>query len=83
MEVIETVAGRRPEAPQIVPGINGDLQIEWHFGEDEIELHILAPNKINAWCSFCGEDGEDIELTNDLKKVVEWLDTAEDNDAAE
>lgn len=36
-------------APQIVPGVNGDLQLEWHTHAVEIEIDILGPDNIQVW----------------------------------
>jgi hypothetical protein len=62
-------------APQIVPGSNGDLQIEWHTETIDIELHICAPYEVQAWrlTSSTGDDGEEINLTNDFTVVAGWL----------
>lgn len=61
--------------PQIVPGINGDLQVEWHTGDTDIELHVIRPNKVHAWrCSrLTPEDGEEFNLTTDFTIVAHWL----------
>jgi hypothetical protein len=32
--------------PQIVPGTKGDLQLEWHFRINKIEVHIYKPDDI-------------------------------------
>ncbi len=62
-------------SPQIVPGSNGDLQIEWHTEEGDIELHIQAPYKVEAWRSSesTGIDGEEISLTNNFAVVAKWI----------
>lgn len=61
--------------PQIVPGVSGDLQIEWHLENGDIELHILAPNNVQAWYVDVrtGLEGEEVSLTNDFAAVVMWL----------
>jgi hypothetical protein len=61
--------------PQIVPGSNGDLQIEWHSGLIDIELHIRAPYNVEAWrlSPSTGDDGEAIALTADFTIVARWL----------
>ena len=61
--------------PQIVPGVNGDLQVEWHTATSDIELHVRAPNDVQAWrlTPSTSSDGEEIHLTADFKIVAGWL----------
>jgi len=61
-------------APQIVPGVDGDLQIEWHEPTASIELHVIAPNRVRAWKldNVSGEESE-LELTTNFGKLVPWL----------
>jgi hypothetical protein len=35
--------------PQIVPGVDGDLQIEWHIRNLDIEIHIVQPGLVRVW----------------------------------
>lgn len=68
-----------PAPPQIVPGFTGDLQVEWHLPAAQIELQVLAPNRVHAWrLAADGDDpdGESLELTNDFAHVVGWLQDA-------
>lgn len=62
-------------APALVPGYNGDLQAEWHSNNHHIELHVQAPNRVEAWHSTpaIGNDGEERILTNDFTVVGVWL----------
>jgi hypothetical protein len=66
-----------PDAPepQIVPGSNGDLQIEWHTETTDIELHVRIPNDVDAWRAVTSApDHEDhLHLTMDFKVVAGWL----------
>lgn len=73
--IIEAICGTSTPSPQIVPGSAGDLQIEWHTLNGDIELHVAAPNKVHAWCSIVGEndDGVECELTNDFRSVAAWV----------
>ncbi len=59
-------------APQIVPGVSGDLQIEWHTHSVEIELHILAPYKVRAWIldAKSSPEGIEFDLTMDFTEVA-------------
>jgi hypothetical protein len=72
-QALSTIMSRGSNvAPQLVPGSDGDIQIEWHLPEQSIELHIKAPNVVSAWReSDCGE--ETLDLTNDFVSIVRWL----------
>jgi hypothetical protein len=61
--------------PQIVPGTNGDLQIEWHTEAADIELHVRAPYDVRAWrtTQTAPEEDEEIHLTTDFAIVARWL----------
>ncbi len=75
MEVLAACCRGDDPTPQIVPGTNGDLQIEWHLEKGDIELHILAPNDVHAWHvdENTGFEGEEVLLTNDFIVVVRWI----------
>lgn len=61
--------------PQIVPGPNGDLQIEWHTATADIELLVRGPYDVQAWreTPSTPEGGEELRLTNDFKIVASWI----------
>jgi hypothetical protein len=67
----------RPDVPtpSIVPGTNGDLQIEWHLQNGDIELHVIAPHDVHAYreTAQTGEDGEELSLTKDFTEVMRWI----------
>lgn len=64
-----------PYMPQIIPGSNGDVQIEWHVNGRSIELHVKAPYDVTAWRNndASGENGEEINITTDFTVIGEWL----------
>ncbi len=74
LRMLEAICGPKTIAPQIVPGIAGDLQIEWHTIKGDIELHVKAPNDVHAWYALADEDpdGEELELTNDFSPIEGW-----------
>lgn len=60
--------------PSIVPGVSGDLQIEWHYNGYAIELYVISPHNVCA--SFYHEDNntaEELELTSDFSQVITWI----------
>jgi hypothetical protein len=75
MEMLDACCRGDAPPPQIVPGSNGDLQIEWHLERGDIELHILGPNDVRAWHANenTGFDGEEVPLTNDFTMVLRWI----------
>lgn len=62
------------EAPQIVPGNDGRLQIEWHSGGFDIELEVTAPYKVYASRENIrsGEVEEEF-LASDFSVLSRWL----------
>ena len=75
LRVLESICTSDTPPPQIVPGTGGDLQIEWHTDTTDIELHVIAPNNVEAWIcnSETGEDGKELILTNNFIEVVRAL----------
>ena len=73
--MLESVCGPYTPAPQIVPGADGDLQIEWHTLKGDIELDVRGPNDVHAWRLVLGDDtdGEELYLRTDFSKIVEWI----------
>lgn len=74
LRLLEVTCGFDAPTPQIVPGSDGDLQLEWHVGSVDIELHVRGPNDVIAWRSIGDTlDGEELILTNDFTAVVSWI----------
>jgi len=75
LEMLEACCRGDDPIPQIVPGTNGDLQIEWHLEKGAIELHVLAPNDVHAWYADeqNGFEGEELSLTTDFNAVIKWI----------
>lgn len=75
LRMLEVIYIAEAPEPQIVPGPGGDLQIEWHTPDADIELHVKAPNNVLAWraTSRTGPEGEEVNLTNDFIEVVQWI----------
>ncbi|MCU6497951.1 hypothetical protein LPN04_09115 [Rugamonas sp. A1-17] len=72
--MLSNICGPDSPKPQIVPGPAGDLQVEWHTIEGDLELHVLRPNKVSVWFDKAAEnDTREIELTSDFKTVAVWL----------
>lgn len=75
IRMLETICRADACAPQIVPGYNGDLQVEWHAGDCEIEMHVLAPYNVHTWhrSRETAPDGEEVEFTTDFTEAANWM----------
>ena len=74
-QMLNSICGLEARAPQIIPGSEGDLQIEWHTLRGDIELHVRGPNDVHAWraMTFDNADGEELDLTVDFVVVAQWV----------
>ena len=75
LRLLEAVSPANVAAPQIVPGSSGDLQIEWHTLNGDVELHVQAPNQVHAWrlLARATSDAEELQLSNDFTALVAWV----------
>lgn len=75
LNMLESTCGNEIPAPQIVPGVNGDLQLEWHTLKGDVELHVIAPNRVRAWRSLDGSlpREDELELTIEFSAVAAWV----------
>ena len=75
LRMLEAICGVETRTPQIVPGSAGDLQIEWHTLEGDLEIHVLGPNNVHAWRAMIdgNPEGEELLLKNDFAVVAQWV----------
>lgn len=74
LRMLEAVCGADAPYPQIVPGADGDLQIEWHTRSADIEVHVIGPNQVHAWRRVRGSaQPEELSLGNDFTTVASWI----------
>ncbi len=75
LSMLNSICRPNTPSPQIVPGSDGDLQVEWHTQEVDIELAVRGPYIVNAWRSVVGAnpEGESLDLSQDFTKVAEWV----------
>jgi hypothetical protein len=76
VRILETICSNATPLPDIFPGVNGDLQLEWHTEYVQIELHIISPNKILFWAndsSMCLTDQETLITGSDFTGVSSQL----------
>jgi hypothetical protein len=79
--MVSSACPHHVQEPQVVPGSNGDLQVEWHSLEYDVELQVLAPYQVHATRYF-DDECEEMDLTNDFTTVAAWLDDLENAIAA-
>ena len=72
--LIESICDDSIPAPQLVPGSDGTLQLEWHLNGYDIEIDVLAPFQVTATRHdhVTGEEDE-IEVQSDFSKLAEWM----------
>jgi hypothetical protein len=75
LSMLNSICRPNTPPPQIVPGSNGDLQIEWHTLNSDIEILIRGPYSVSAWLCNVGENQNDItlELSRDFTEVARWV----------
>ncbi|WP_420413278.1 hypothetical protein [Roseibium sp.] len=61
-------------APQLVPGADGTLQLEWHMNGFDIEIDVLAPYLVIATrCNHESGIDEEIEIQSDFSELADWI----------
>ena len=75
LSFLNKICGPETPPPQIVPGSTGELQIEWHTLQGDIELYVKGPNNVRAWRAMANGDldGEELDLTVDFTVVAQWV----------
>jgi hypothetical protein len=60
--------------PQLVPGSDGSIQIEWHVNGYDVELDVLAPYEVSAVRrSLATNDVDEVELQTDFTALIGWI----------
>lgn len=75
LKVLEAICASSCPPPQMVPGTDCDVQMEWHTHAGDIEIHVQGPNRVHAWRHFAYEGAvpEALELTNDFTPIAGWI----------
>lgn len=72
-------------APSLVPVARGQLQIEWHTENVDIELLVRRPNSVQAYCHrLVGHGAVEsvLELTNNFIQILPWIECLQETDFA-
>ena len=61
-------------APQLVPGGDGSLQMEWHVNQYDLEIDVLAPYEVHAtrYNHLNGRE-EELDAQTDFTELAEWV----------
>lgn len=71
LDALSSAAPRHAPSPAIVPISGGGLQIEWHEGGADIELHIPRPYQAELYVAFLdGRPPIEIELDSDYTALT-------------
>lgn len=72
--LIERLCVENVPAPQLVPGADGTLQLEWHLNGFDVEVDVLAPYSVIA-SRFDHETelDDEIEIQTDFSELVNWI----------
>lgn len=74
LQLIASLSTAEIEAPQVVPGSDGSLQLEWHNYGYDVELNILALFEVVAFRKNVNTGAiEELDLTMDYKTVYSWM----------
>lgn len=73
-QVIERLYVDDLEAPSVVPGSDGSVQIEWHINGYDVELDFLGPLKVSAYrFDYVSQNEEEVELESDFAVAANWI----------
>lgn len=75
LSMLDSICAGLTPLPDIVPGVSGDLQVEWHNDFGDIELHVRRPNDVHAWRRVGGDSpfSEERYIRTDFTEVADWL----------
>lgn len=62
------------DEPQLVPGSDGTVQIEWHENGFDLEIDVQAPYDVVATrCNLNTGHAEELELDTDFTVLANWI----------
>lgn len=61
--------------PQIIPGLDGDVQIEIHDPKNELDIHVISPEEIQVWIlnETVYPEGIEFNLEDDFTEIENQL----------
>lgn len=76
LNILSQVCFDTTPAPAIVPGINGNCQVEWHTLSGDLELNVKSPYHVEVWWSVLNDgviNENETLLTNDFTEIISYL----------
>lgn len=72
--LIESLFVQGVPAPQLVPGADGSLQLEWHVNQYDLEVDVLAPYEVVATrYNYATEEENEIDIQADFTELASWV----------
>ncbi len=73
-KLVERLYVKGVGVPQLVPGADGTLQLEWHMNQYDLEIDVLAPYEVVATLyDHLTEQEQEIEVQTDFTELSEWV----------
>lgn len=73
--LIERLCVADMPAPNLVPGSDGTLQIEWHRNQYDVEIDVLGPYRVVAYRRHQKTGVEqELDLESDFTVLAGWID---------
>mgnify|MGYP003382453135 CR=1 FL=1 len=61
-------------APNLVPGSDGTVQIEWHRNGYDVEIDVTAPYEVVAYRhDLVSGNDEEVALQTDFTQIADWI----------
>lgn len=75
LTILEKCAGSIMFEPDVVPCSDGSIQLEWHYGDESIELRVSDMYEARAWriSNDTCDDGEETSISIDITIINSWL----------
>ena len=72
LQILENTCTEKTMKPQFIPGSRGDLQIEWHTSDVDLEIHVRAPFDVDVWFrdQTTGALGQEEYIQRDLGPLL-------------
>jgi hypothetical protein len=75
LQILENTCTENTTKPQFVPGVRGDIQVEWHTPAVDLEVYVRAPYDVDVWFRDCetGPVGQEEHLERDFGPLLHTI----------
>jgi hypothetical protein len=74
LTILNALYNKRVPAPNLVPGIDGTMQIEWHCRGFDVELDVIDVGQVEAYrMDIENNKEEELNLEVDFTKISNWI----------